>query len=123
MRRRSRRRRRSAQDCAVRAHCLEEALARIPDGIAGGLTPEERRNHHLRRPPVRELEVPAGAGTGEVQVAGLRLLAAGRPTREVARRCGVTERTVARWAARTTTPSTTATGPALGNIGIQAGPS
>lgn len=29
--------------CPVRAECLVEALARIPYGIAGGLTEEERR--------------------------------------------------------------------------------
>jgi hypothetical protein len=29
--------------CPVRAECLAEALARIPYGIAGGLTEDERR--------------------------------------------------------------------------------
>jgi hypothetical protein len=29
--------------CPVRTSCLEEALLRIPGGIAGGLTEEERR--------------------------------------------------------------------------------
>jgi hypothetical protein len=29
--------------CPVVAECLAEALARIPDGIAGGLTADERR--------------------------------------------------------------------------------
>ena len=29
--------------CSVRAECLTDALARIPDGIAGGLTEDERR--------------------------------------------------------------------------------
>ena len=29
--------------CPVRAECLTEALARIPHGIAGGLTEDERR--------------------------------------------------------------------------------
>jgi hypothetical protein len=33
--------------CPVRAECLAEALARIPFGIAGGLTEHERRQ--LRR--------------------------------------------------------------------------
>ena len=32
--------------CSVRAECLAEALVRIPYGIAGGLTPEERRGRH-----------------------------------------------------------------------------
>ena len=89
--------------CRVRVECLEEALVRIPDGIVAGLTPEERRGIHPRRVRGVELEVLAGAGPGEVQAVGLGLLAAGRPVREVARRCGVTERTVVRWAARTTT--------------------
>lgn len=33
--------------CPVVAQCLDHALARIPDGIAGGLTAHERRQ--LRR--------------------------------------------------------------------------
>ncbi len=33
--------------CPVRAACLDEALIRIPYGIAGGLTPEERRGRRL----------------------------------------------------------------------------
>src|SRR5438874_57643 len=37
---------------------------------------------------------------GEREAAGRVLLAAGRPVREVARRCGVSERTAAHWAAR-----------------------
>ena len=90
--------------CPVRAECLNEALARIPDGIAGGLTPEERRavrtggarpsthaTSSARRPKRRFREREA---------AGRVLLAAGRPVREVARRCEVSERTAARWAAR-----------------------
>ena len=36
--------------CPVRVECLNEALVRIPEGIAGGLTPEERRR--LRRAEV-----------------------------------------------------------------------
>jgi hypothetical protein len=32
--------------CAVRSECLAVALLRIPDGIAGGLTAEERRGLH-----------------------------------------------------------------------------
>lgn len=34
--------------CSVRPACLDEALVRIPYGIAGGLTPEERRTHRTR---------------------------------------------------------------------------
>jgi hypothetical protein len=92
--------------CPVRVECLDEALVRIPEGIAGGLTPEERRR--LRRP------LPATSGrahnrAGERETAGQVLLAAGRPLREVARSCGVSERTAARWAARLRTLHTAST--------------
>ncbi len=92
--------------CPVRAECLDEALARIPFGIAGGLTPEERRG----RRPATTGQAPAavldagfrrGASRGEVEAAGRVLLTAGRPVVEVADRCGVTARTVTRWIART----------------------
>jgi hypothetical protein len=83
--------------CPVRVECLDEALVRIPDGIAGGLTPEERRK--LRR-PLTTTTAHIQRRCGERESAGRVLLAAGRPVREVARRCGVSERTAARWAAR-----------------------
>jgi hypothetical protein len=92
--------------CAVRAECLRFALAWLPEGVAGGLTPEERRGLRGHRRPsvlsaVELQEGPrVGAGQAEVAAAGLALLAAGRPVREVARRCGVTERTVTRWSSR-----------------------
>jgi hypothetical protein len=90
--------------CSVRAACLSEALARIPFGIAGGLTPEERRTLGPQRSGVESDAVLAaglapGAARAEVAAAGRTLLATGRTTREVARRCGVSERTVARRAA------------------------
>lgn len=93
--------------CPVRAECLAEALVRIPYGIAGGLTPEERRS---LRPP-RTSTVPKRTETpcGEQETAGRVLLAAGQPVREVARRCGVSERTAARWAARLRALNTTNT--------------
>ncbi|MBN9113179.1 MAG: WhiB family transcriptional regulator [Pseudonocardia sp.] len=50
--------------CPVRARCLDYALTALPDGIAGGTTPEERAK--LRRRTVRD--EPAGAalvGVGE----------------------------------------------------------
>jgi Transcription factor WhiB/Homeodomain-like domain len=84
--------------CAVRAECLDEALVRIPEGIAGGMTAEERRR--LRRPPVRAKRARGETRSGEREAAGRVLLAAGHPIREVARSCGVSERTAARWAAR-----------------------
>lgn len=103
--------------CPVRAECLDEALARIPDGIAGGLTPAERRHHRLAattdRPTSRETAVlnaglRHGARAAEVRAAGRVLLAAGRPIHEVARHCGVTQRTAQRWATTSTASSSTA---------------
>ena len=91
--------------CSVRAECLDDALRRIPDGIAGGLTPEERRTHRasrvgVRAAAVREAGLRSGARRSEAEAAGRVLLAAGRAVREVARTCGVSERTAARWARR-----------------------
>lgn len=97
--------------CTVRAECLDEARARIPYGIAGGLTPEERRAPRPRRDeiePVVALDdgLRPEATRTQVQVAGRVLLAAGRSQQEVARRCGVSARTVARWATQFTDTST-----------------
>jgi hypothetical protein len=100
--------------CPVSRDCLREALVRLPYGIAGGLTPEERRRlarrarpHVVARRATAALEagLRRGARASEVRAAGLVLLAAGRPASEVARRCGVTERTAQRWAATTSTSS------------------
>jgi hypothetical protein len=100
--------------CPVLAECLAEALARIPCGIAGGLTAEERRTCRPWRVGVEpavvlEAGLRPGASRAEVAAAGRVLLAAGRPGPEVARRCGVSERTVTRWASRTTTETSTST--------------
>ena len=90
--------------CSVRDECLDEALARIPDGIAGGLTPEERRVLSTGGPGRSRRSVASARRArrrcGEREAAGRVLLAAGQPVREVARRCQVSERTAARWAAR-----------------------
>lgn len=94
--------------CIVRAECLAYAMAQLPEGIAGGLTPEERRRYRngrtSRKPDVAarsaailELGLRHGARRDEVAAAGRVLLTAGRPVREVALRCGVTERTASRW--------------------------
>lgn len=88
--------------CLVRAECLDEALARVPDGIAGGLTPAERRQLTRGRAPRRinvEELVRVARGRAEVAAAGSMLLAAGRSRQVVARACGVSERTVYRWQA------------------------
>lgn len=91
--------------CTVRDECLEEALARIPFGIAGGLTPEERRRRHrpatyIAADRVLERGLRPGAARAEVTAAGLVLLTAGRPIREIAARCGVVPDTVRRWHSR-----------------------
>lgn len=91
--------------CPVRLECLDEALARIPEGIAGGLTAAERRRFSRRRPaqPVAGDELARVARTRrQVSQAGSVLLAAGRSTQAVARECGVSERTVYRWRAAAT---------------------
>lgn len=98
--------------CVVQAECLVEARARIPFGIAGGLTPEERRAPRPRRTvvePVVALDdgLRPDATRSEIQAAGRVLLAAGRTQQEVARRCGVSARTVARWARQFTDTGTT----------------
>jgi hypothetical protein len=90
--------------CPVRAECLDEALVRIPFGIAGGLTPEERRGHRQRvgKADVSTLEtgLRPGASRAELEAAGRVLLVAGLAPREVAERCGVADRTVTRWISR-----------------------
>ncbi len=75
--------------CPVRERCLADALERLPHGIAGGLTEQERRRLHTAQ----------GMGTGR-RPRWLVLVEAGCTHREVARECGVSVRTVARWASR-----------------------
>jgi len=87
--------------CPVRAECLVFAVRALGDGIAGGLTPEERRG--LRRPSrerIAGLVESARTATTRRQraAAGRALLDAGRPAAEVARVCGVAEATARRWA-------------------------
>jgi transposase-like protein len=66
----------------------------LPDGIAGGLTPAERRRH-VRR--VATGHSSAGRGPAEAGRAAIR---AGRRVHEVARTFGVSVRTAERWAAQ-----------------------
>lgn len=87
--------------CPVRRICLDEALRRIPEGIAGGLTAAERRTRLRTRPQhidPNELARTARTRT-ETATAGRLLLASGRSRTAVARTCGVSERTVYRWSA------------------------
>ena len=75
--------------CPVRERCLVEALERLPYGIAGGLTEQERREVRAHR-----------VCSGERKPRWLALLEAGSSPPEVAREYGVSARTIARWAAR-----------------------
>jgi hypothetical protein len=88
--------------CPVRRRCLDEALRRIPEGIAGGLTAAERRTRLRTRPQQidpNELARTARTRT-ETAEAAMLLLASGRSRLALARVCGVSERTVYRWSAQ-----------------------
>ena len=88
--------------CPVRAECLDKALARIPDGIAGGLTSAERRRvvrQRGRRAATGEELAQTARTRAQLAAAGSVLLAAGQSREVVARVCGVSERTVYRWRA------------------------
>lgn len=93
--------------CPARAACLEFALRALPDGVAGGTTPEERRALAGRGGHAgggqRGVDEPDpatgwGASRREVCAAGRAALRAGGQVRAVAREFGVTERTAYRWA-------------------------
>lgn len=95
--------------CPVREHCLGEALARIPYGIAGGLTeherrelPRDQRTRTVRRygdgQEIRSVGLCDGWTRAQRADLGRTLLAGGRPIELVARTCGVSTRTVERWA-------------------------
>jgi WhiB family redox-sensing transcriptional regulator len=104
--------------CPVRSECLTEALARVPDGVMGGMTAAQRREllrYQLRRqaarlagqrtpPPVRSPLAPDPGMTprrARTRIQGIELLVEGRLSRrEIARRLDVDTRTVERWAAR-----------------------
>ncbi len=98
--------------CPVREPCLTEALARIPYGVAGGLTEHERRELHAQRTRAAATSTRRYGDGQEIRSVGLcdgwtrsqradlgrALLAAGRRVELVARTCGVSTRTVERWA-------------------------
>ena len=75
--------------CPVSEQCLDEALERLPHGVAGGMTEHERRRARAQR----ERPVPR-------KPRWLALLEAGSSQPEVAAEYGVSARTIARWAAR-----------------------
>jgi len=105
--------------CRVQAQCLADAVARIPDGIAGGLTEDERRALRAARrrsvtsdpnEPESEAADPAPvpveparygrAPRAEVMATAVGLVGAGRAAGVVAGLVGVSERTVTRWVAQ-----------------------
>ncbi|MGQ0577166.1 MAG: WhiB family transcriptional regulator [Pseudonocardia sp.] len=90
--------------CPVRAQCLSFALGALSDGIAGGLTPQERRDVPRDRDQIAAaaelLEVSPHGTRAEVTAAGRAALRAGRDPAAVAQACGVSPRTVGRWAAQ-----------------------
>jgi hypothetical protein len=106
--------------CEVRADCLVEALARIPYGIAGGLTEHERRR--LRTRGADSGQEPGGLSAQAREVLsdgpdrgmsgrkrariGRELLVAGRTPSQVASACRVSQRAAERWATSTANGST-----------------
>jgi hypothetical protein len=108
--------------CPVRAQCLAEAVARIPYGIAGGMTAEERRAlpRSRERGPfdvermAEALRVEAVPRRRRALAQALRL--AGWSTSRIAAYAGVSERTALRWV---TTPPV---GPALSTSTDNTGP-
>lgn len=102
--------------CPVRPACLAFARERLPHGIAGGLTPGERRR--LDRNKSRERRRPSQASpngrSSLVAEAGRAALRAGGSPAEVAREFGVSDRTVTRWAAANRAETTTGTATTAG---------
>jgi WhiB family redox-sensing transcriptional regulator len=113
--------------CPVVAECLSFALMAVPEGVAGGLTVEERRGLRSQRHHVRGLTVAGAAGSsrrlpggvdGQVVaslIAGERVSGASRQelaqaavglhltghgARWIGTRLGVGDRQVHRWMAR-----------------------
>ena len=94
--------------CPVTAQCLEFARDRLPYGIAGGLTPAERRRDGSTGRPSRRARSAADGRHSETADAGRAALRAGTSPAEVAREFGVSDRTVCRWGAANRAESPTA---------------
>jgi hypothetical protein len=85
--------------CPVRLECLSFAEVALSDGIAGGLTPEQRRQRRqVRARAARRRGAPSRSASGVSE--GLALLADGWTVDEVAREFSVSVRTVQRWSAQ-----------------------
>lgn len=98
--------------CPVREACLDHALARLPEGIAGGTTADERRRIRAGRREGRRQPITADMGPtvpGERarrRARGVELLRAGRLTHaEIAREVGASVRAVNRWSTAPDTAS------------------
>lgn len=86
--------------CSVRAECLAFARQRLPHGVAGGMTPGERRRlDGGPRPRRREPRRPAAGRSSAMADEGRAALRKGRRPADVAREFGVSDRTVCRWVA------------------------
>ncbi len=111
--------------CAVSAECLSFALVAIPEGVAGGLTAEERHGLRMRGRGQRASGLPtagvaglpagvdglvvaslvagqrvSGVSPGEVAYAAVGLHRAGHRLGWIAARLGVADRQVYRWLER-----------------------
>lgn len=84
--------------CPVRSECLAFAEVALPEGIAGGLTPEQRQQRRQIRAKVARRRTSKRSRNGVSE--GLALLAGGWTVDEVAREFGVSARTVQRWSAQ-----------------------
>ncbi|WP_083845255.1 WhiB family transcriptional regulator [Pseudonocardia dioxanivorans] len=94
--------------CPVRKRCLEFALQALPEGIAGGTTPDERVA--LRRSRGIDLDVDRiesipPAGLRERAAAGRRAAAGGATATELMHRFGVVRGTAHRWHAEAHRPA------------------
>jgi hypothetical protein len=90
---------RVCQGCEVRTQCLGFALVHIAEGVAGGLDEDERRALRRRRIPVAAQRPVLEVGPGNRRQLGMALLGEGVGRQRVALECGVSVRTVERWAA------------------------
>lgn len=96
--------------CRVQSECREWALEALPFGVAGGLSESERAERRRsstrpRRPgrtPVRSTIASRRSGQANAapsRAEGVAALAAGGDRTRIALECGVSRRTVDRWAA------------------------
>lgn len=89
--------------CPVRTRCQDYAVAALPDGIAGGTTPEERaelrRRGGMGEPATGLVELMPPGTARERTSAGRAAAAAGAGASELMARFGVARGTAQRWCA------------------------